>query len=130
MTANVYFWQSEWEKHGMRFDQPDKPVHYYQTPLNAIKKFDFLDILKKASIEPNNGKYNRTVVGKVASDYVKRQVEISCNKDSEGNIQLEEMRVCYTRDGNEKSCPYKFNYCGDKDEFIQFPSAAAPSFFC
>ncbi|XP_038695388.1 uncharacterized protein LOC119992663 [Tripterygium wilfordii] len=77
------------------------------------------------NIKPNNEKYNQTVIGNVATDYVKRKVEISCNTDSEGNRQLDEIMVCYTTNGNERSCPYGFSYCGDKDEFIQFPSAAA-----
>ncbi|XP_038695394.1 ribonuclease 1-like [Tripterygium wilfordii] len=125
MTDNLQFWRREWQKHAMCFDRPDMPTYYYKTALRARKKFDFLDTLIKANIKPNNEKYNRTVIGKVASDYVGKKVEISCNTDSKGNRQLDEILVCYTRNGNERPCPFRFTYCGDEDEFILFPSAAA-----
>ncbi|KAF5748917.1 putative Ribonuclease 2 [Tripterygium wilfordii] len=123
-AQNEHFWQYEWEQHGMCFDQSNYPIYYFNTTLNLIRRFNLLDLLITGGIIPNSYHgYDVSSIADIVDNFLQVQVEIRCNEDDQGLIQLYEIAICHLRNDTLTPCPYRFTNCGESDhEEVRFPN--------
>ncbi|XP_038718530.1 extracellular ribonuclease LE-like [Tripterygium wilfordii] len=110
-SANLDFSKYQWEQHGMCFDNPDNPLHYFKTALRFIKQHDLRGILKGAKIYPNNSKYRGYDIKDAITEALGARPTICCNEDRYGTVQLHEIWVCLHRNGTTRPCQHIFSNC-------------------
>ncbi|XP_038704768.1 ribonuclease 1-like [Tripterygium wilfordii] len=82
-SRNIENWQYQWEKHGMCFDDPNQPLHYFQTALVRAKSLNILDILSLQKIEV------------AIKESLRVQPIIVCNDYGGRLLLFEEVHICY-----------------------------------
>ncbi|XP_038717199.1 ribonuclease 1-like [Tripterygium wilfordii] len=110
-SANLNFWKYEWEQHGMCFNNPDYPIHFFKTALRLIRQHNLLQILEDAQIKPNNTKYHGYAIKDAITGVLGERPTIRCNKDSYGTVQLNEIWVCLHRNFTPRPCENIFSAC-------------------
>ncbi|EKX37604.1 hypothetical protein GUITHDRAFT_116245 [Guillardia theta CCMP2712] len=93
------FWEHEWLRHGTCaekiFTAPQKEHAYFRLVLDLREKFDVFKFLSAAGINPGD-----TTTWAEAKEAMKKgypyEVELGCNTDAQGSLQIFEVRSCYT----------------------------------
>ncbi|XP_038695384.1 ribonuclease 1-like [Tripterygium wilfordii] len=92
---NENFWRYQFENHGMCFENPDQPKHYFRTGLEVMKQYDFLGILERKKVRPINGLYNAIQYKQIVKQGLGGvEPQIFCNKDRHGTLQFGEIWGC------------------------------------
>ncbi|XP_038696582.1 ribonuclease 1-like [Tripterygium wilfordii] len=127
---NENFWQYQFENHGMCFENPDKPKHYFRSGLKVLKQYDFLEILRRSKkpyphkqVRPRDLRFNAVQYKQIVKGGLGGvEPQILCNTDSNGTLQFGEIRVCFDKYNEMMDCPYSFQGCGDwRNAKLNFP---------
>ncbi|XP_038686596.1 ribonuclease 1-like [Tripterygium wilfordii] len=113
-NSNENVWQYQWKKHGMCFDTPDTPLHYFTTAVDLAKQFDLLDTLLTRGIVPSNTYgYSIQEISRALWFVLGKRATIFCNEVEEGNgrksKQLAEIRTCLEKGGIVLSNRYGYS---------------------
>ncbi|XP_038704791.1 extracellular ribonuclease LE-like [Tripterygium wilfordii] len=99
------FWKYEWKEHEIVVS---KYIVYFEI----------------GKIYPDGKWYKGSAIREAISKAVGKQPTIHCNKDTKGRLQLDEIWLCFHRNGTARSCEKEFDNCPKVEERgIKFPTA-------
>ncbi|XP_047964233.1 extracellular ribonuclease LE-like [Salvia hispanica] len=115
------FWSHEWDKHGTCSESNLDQHGYFKAALNLKSKFDLLQILQSAGINPDGGSYSLSDIKSAINNGIGYDPWIECNSDADGNKQLYQIYLCVDTSGSDLiACPtFPHGKCAPT---IQFPS--------
>ncbi|XP_038693659.1 ribonuclease S-2-like [Tripterygium wilfordii] len=121
VEKNLRQWRKQFKKHGKCFDYPDHPSYFFNMALAFVRRVNLLLILDYASITPSNiESYLASHIRNNISNAGGKGVQIRCNEDANGVLQLSEVQVCFQPNGVAIDCAYGYNNCNE-DDMINFP---------
>jgi ribonuclease I len=113
--SDYAFWTYEWDQHGKCSSLSNSPLDYFQLALRIQTRKDLKDILKAANIVPKSGSGTHTNDEFIMTIFRSTGAypQLKCFKDSKGNDNLLEIRLCLDHDGRDyKNCTNHSNDCG------------------
>eukprot|EP00735_Rhodelphis_limneticus_P003242 TRINITY_DN14696_c0_g1::TRINITY_DN14696_c0_g1_i1::g.21488::m.21488 TRINITY_DN14696_c0_g1::TRINITY_DN14696_c0_g1_i1::g.21488 ORF type:complete len:289 (+),score=72.03,sp/P42813/RNS1_ARATH/39.58/1e-38,Ribonuclease_T2/PF00445.13/7.4e-44 TRINITY_DN14696_c0_g1_i1:83-868(+) len=94
--GNEVFWQHEWDKHGTC--QEMEMHEYFTKTIELRSKYDAAVALAKAQIDPvMDMSYALDEIQVALKEHVGGMGILLCNNDANGNVQLNEVRLCLDR---------------------------------
>ncbi|XP_073130837.1 extracellular ribonuclease LE-like [Henckelia pumila] len=122
-NSGTTFWSHEWDKHGTCSESVLNQHAYFKSALNLKSKFDLLQILQGAGINPDGGFYSFDSIRDTLTNAIGYAPGIECNVDENGNSQLYQVYICVDTSGsNVIECPILPNSrkCTSSVEFPTF----------
>ncbi|XP_038693664.1 extracellular ribonuclease LE-like [Tripterygium wilfordii] len=111
VEMNLQQWRKQYKKHGKCFDYADHPSYFFNMALAFVRRVNLLLILDYASITPNNEEeayLARHIRNNISNAGGGKRVQIRCNEDANGFLQLSEVRVCFKPSGVAIDCPHGY----------------------
>lgn len=99
--SNFGFWRHEWRKHGTclrNVPSLNQPHSYFVWSMQQFDKLSPQRMLKAVGIYPSKTKvYSSLLIRSTIQAKTNKRVKLSCKTDQNGNVYLEEIRVCFDK---------------------------------